>query len=129
MANQRQTFQFSGRMQRSTIDLFAKITIGASGAPTLVANASKGISSVVRDSAGQYTITLQDTYAALLKYDVSMFSGTSAQAAPMQTLESDSISSDGKLVIQCRAIDNSTATDPASGEIMYLSLTLANTNL
>lgn len=126
MANQRQTFQFTGRMQRSTIDLFAKVTIGATGAPTLTAD-SKGVTSITRNSAGQYTVVLQDTYAMLIGYGVSMYSGTSAQAAPFNTLEADSISTNGTFVIQFRAVDNSTATDPASGEIMYINLTLRNT--
>lgn len=129
MANRRFRSQFRFGMEAMVVELFANISIGAAGAPTLNQSASKGVASVVRDSAGQYTITLQDKYNSLLHMNVLQDSGTSAPAAPFVVLEAESVSSNKQLTIQCRAVDNSTATDPASGESMLVKITLSNSSV
>lgn len=61
---------FQNHMQHvihEPVCLFLEFTVGASGAPTLVDNG--GISTIVRDSAGRYTVTLQDHYYSLLRVD------------------------------------------------------------
>lgn len=126
MANRRLN-QFRYSAEAAVVDLYAVITIGASGAPTLTRG--KNITSVTRDSAGQYTIVCNDVYNQLIGMDVMFFAGTSAAAAPMVVLEANTITTNGTITIQCRAIDNSTATDPASGEIMYLHLALRNSSI
>lgn len=117
-------FQFRYSFEREVVEYFGVISIGSTGAPTLTIG--KGITSVVRDSAGQYTLTLKDTSAKLLHCNVMFYASTSAAAAPMVVIESNTISVDKKLTLQCRAIDNSTATDPASGEIMYVKISVRN---
>lgn len=52
--------------EKKVVDLFFKFAVGATGSPTLDVVNSKGIKSVVRNSAGKYTITLQDAYQKLL---------------------------------------------------------------
>lgn len=126
MANRRmQQFRYS--MENVVVDLYAVVTIGASGAPTLTRG--KGIASVARESAGQYLITLEDSYPQLIGCDVMIYSGTSAAAAPLVVLEANAITASKTCTIQCRAIDNSTATDPASGEILYIHLALRNSSI
>lgn len=129
MANRRFRSQFRFGMEAMVVELFANISIGAAGAPTLNQSASKGVASVVRNSAGQYTITLQDKYNSLLHMNVLQDSGTSAPAAPFVVLEAENVSSAKTLVIQCRAVDNSTATDPANGESMLVKITLSNSSV
>lgn len=129
MANRRFRSQFRFGMEAMVVELFANISIGAAGAPTLNQSASKGVESVVRDSAGQYTITLQDKYNSLLHMNVLQDSGTSAPAAPFVVLEAESVSSTKQLTIQCRAVDNSTATNPANGESMLVKITLSNSSV
>lgn len=76
-------------LQREVKQLFAKISIGATGAPTLVSGeASQGVASVARNSAGNYTLTLQDKYAALLNAQVSLL-GASHQGLVPQIIAED----------------------------------------
>ena len=126
MANRRFE-QFRLSAEKQVVDLFAVITIGATGAPTLTRG--KHITSVTRDGAGQYTIVLDDSFVQLIGMNVMFFASTSAAAAPMVVLEANNIASTKAFTIQCRAIDNSTATDPAEGEIMYLHLALRNSSI
>ena len=129
MANRRFRSQFRFGMEAMVVELFANISIGASGAPTLNQSASKGVASVVRDSAGQYTITLQDKYVSLLAFQESRNVGTSAMAAPFCNIEANNIASTGKLTVQYRALDNSTPTDPQNGTIIFMKLTLSNSTV
>ncbi len=120
----RQLFQFRYSFEREVVEYFAKVTIGATGAPTLTIG--KGITSISRTSAGLYVITLQDTSAKLLEVSQSIISGASAAAAPMFNVVSEAVATTGLITVQYRAIDNSTATDPASGEVLLLRISVRN---
>jgi hypothetical protein len=126
MANRRMS-QFRQSIENVVADLYMVVTIGATGAPTLTR--AQGVTSITRNGAGQYTVVLQDLYNQLLGIDVMFYASTSAAAAPMVVLESNTIATDSTFILQCRAIDNSTATDPADGEIMYIHLALRNSSL
>lgn len=131
MANPYARDQFLYKLEASVFQYFAHITFGAAGAPTLEAAASKGITSVVRNSAGQYTITLRNPqFKRLLGVEIALLPGTSAPAAPLVVVEAQSVSTNpATIVLQCRAIDNSTATDPADTEQMFLTITLGNSSV
>jgi len=60
--------QFHLSLVKQPVALWGKVAIGASGAPTLDASLSKGIASIVRNSAGLYTVTLQDGYQKFLGF-------------------------------------------------------------
>lgn len=53
-------------LEREVKKLYAYVSIGATGAPTLSAAKSKGISSISRSGTGAYTLTLEDSYYQLL---------------------------------------------------------------
>lgn len=74
------------------------MAIAAAGAPTLSANDSLGIASVVRNSTGRYTITLQDKYMALL------------QVTESRELASGAPSAVGGFAIRSSAVDAATPT-------------------
>lgn len=114
-------FQFRYSYERDLTDIEAKITIGATGAPTLT-NA-KGIVSMTRNSAGNYTILLKDAYYLLMKVDADFVSGSSAPAAPLVNVVSEQVNSNSapSLIIQCRDVA-AAAADPASGEVMLLHI-------
>lgn len=122
----RRLFQFRYSFEREVVEYFAVVTIGSTGAPTLTIG--KGISSITRNSAGQYTLRLQDASAKLLGVNVMFNSGTSAAAAPIVVVEGEDVAdrSTPEIILQCRAIDNSTATDPADGEIMMIKIAVRN---
>lgn len=127
--------QFMASPEPAVVKVFGKVTFGSSGAPTLVTASSKGIKSIVRNSAGKYTITLgtvglqTDTYNALLNvqhlFDASGNSGT-APAAPEMFLLANSVASAGTLQIEFAAAGVS--TDPANLEAVYLEITLKNSS-
>lgn len=127
MANRRFRSQFRYGMEAMTVELFAVVDIGVSGAPTL--SRGLGIQGIVRDSAGQYTITLQDKYNSLLHVEVMQNAGTSAMAAPLVSVEAEDVASAKTITLQYRAIDNSTPTDPADGEIQMIKLVLRNSSV
>lgn len=124
MANRYFT-QFPLSMEKKVVNLFARVTYGASGAPTLSAVNSKGIVSVTRNSAGIYTFVfgtqagMLDVYVKLLMAKVVFNSGASAPAAPGMYIKTNSVSTVGTASLQVVLNSAGTATDPASGEIGY----------
>lgn len=117
-------FQFRYSYERDVCEIMAKITIGASGAPTLTQ--AKGIVSMVRNSAGNYTLTLKDNYYLFLNAEASFISGSSAPAAPFLNVVSEQVSNatSPQVVLQFRDLAAAAATDPASGEVVLLKLSL-----
>src|SRR5271166_5626830 len=88
MANRRYRSQFRFSMHKDPVDIFAHVTFGSSGAPTLDSKNSPGIVSVTRNSTGNYTFVFGtnsqlafDTYNYLLMVK-HVFSQSSAPAAP-----------------------------------------------
>jgi hypothetical protein len=127
MAN-RYNQQFQLTQEKRVTAIFAKVTFGATGAPTLSASNSKGVLSVTRNSAGTYTfvfgsgsgVSLQkDSYVKLLSINNVMNSGASAPAAPAMYIKADNTASNSSASIQIVMNSAGTATDPASGEIGY----------
>jgi len=123
MANRR-LFQFRYSYERDVVDLMAKISIGAAGAPTI--SEAKGVLSVVRNSAGNYSINLVDNFNMLLNADANVIS-VAAPAAPLMNVASEQVSSSTapRIVLQCRDAAGA-ATDPASGEVLLVLIECRN---
>lgn len=124
MANRRLN-QFRLSYEQPLVEIFARVAIGASGAPTLTRG--QGISSIVRDSDGLYTITLQDAFVQLVGVDITQLSA-SALTAPIQQVISQDVSSAKTVVVQFRNAADA-ATDPASGSILFIRLSLRNSSI
>lgn len=105
--------------------LFAKVNIGASGAPTLVANSSVGIASISRDSAGVYIVTLDDKYNALLHFNVMMLEAT-AEDLTFQ-VESEDVAGAKTIQFQCKAA--AVETDPSDGSVLLIKIDLKNSSV
>jgi hypothetical protein len=120
MSNQRYT-QFRYAKEKKVVDLFAKVTFGSTGAPTLVVAQSKGVKSITRNSAGDYTITLGDKYTTLLGVR-HIFQNATAPASPASYIKSATAST-VELVFNAAG----TATDPASGEAVLLQFIFNDT--
>ena len=127
MAN-RYLYQFRGSFEAGIVTIYAKISFGASGAPTLVSNECKGISSIVRNSAGNYTINLMDPYVRTLMAE-QKFLDSSAPAASSMYIVQDNVSSNPGANIVIQLANGSVATDPASGEVMLLRIDLKNSSV
>lgn len=120
MANR--TFNRRQALEKEIKDIYAKVTVGSSGAPTLVSPV--GVASIVRNSAGNYTITLQDKYMALRFAQVS-FLDDNAQDLRAQLIAEDVASAK---TVQFVCLTGASATDPQSGQTMFIKLELKNTS-
>lgn len=120
--------QWLWSLEKNPAQLWASVSFGASGAPTLDALNSKGIRSISRVTTGKYLVTFgvsggnattdiyKDLYFVGKKFKVS----TGNPAAPHMYVVSQSVSTTGSLVLQFTAADGTTAADPASGEVVLL---------
>lgn len=128
MANRR-LYQFQYSYERDLVAIYARISIGAAGAPTLVGGPGKGVVSVTRSSAGKYVIALQDNFNKLMMLEPNLFVAAGAPAAPNVYLAAEQVASltAPSITIQC-ATPAGTATDPASGEILLIEITCRNSS-
>ena len=91
MANRSFT-DYALTLEKSPVTLYGDVQVGAVGAPTVVTKNSKGIKSVVRNSAGRYTITLSDTYFKFFGVDVTIVA-SGGPAAPLVSVVSQAVTS------------------------------------
>jgi hypothetical protein len=122
MANRRFN-QFTFSSVPAPVHIYCQVTIGATGAPTLLQTGGF-VSGIVRNGAGDYTVTLVDQYNKLLGLEVAINSGSSAPAAPEINIQAESVASAKTLQFVCRAAG--VATDPASGEKLYIIIKCQN---
>lgn len=105
--------------------IYAKISFGAAGAPTLVTanGASKGVASVSRNDEGDFSITLSETFP-LLKGVNASFVAADGAAAPDVSIKSDLVATTKvlRILTQAGGVD----TDPANGEVLLLEIMLKN---
>lgn len=113
----------AGALEKGVVKLFVHVVFGASGAPTL--ERGKGIASVSRDSAGTFTVALQDRYQRLLAAH-AMFVGTSPIAAVVSLVSDDSAALSPTLSFETSEATTGSATDPVSGEELLLELSFSN---
>ena len=131
MAN-RQFQQFQYSLEKAVVTLFANVTIGAAGAPTIVAKQNKGIASVVRNSAGNYTVNLQDRYQYLLFMDscINLNSGAPSAGTNVTMLVRADNSASATPNIQVEFVNAAgTAVDLAAGCTLLLSPQLKNSTV
>lgn len=121
MANR--TFNDAQALEKEVKTLFAKVTIGASGAPTLTKGL--GVASITRTSAGLYELTLQDAYPAFMGMDiVQMLPALQDLTFQMNT---ETVLTTKKITFTCKAA--AVATDPTSTSVLFITLHLKNTSV
>lgn len=114
--------QFFLSLERGKAILFAKVAIGSTGAPTLNAIKSKGIATVVRNSAGNYTVTLNDIYVDMYSLHVNFLNVAGAGVAYVY-IESQDVDAAKTIVFQCKDLSGA-AVDPTSGTEMQIEIKL-----
>lgn len=131
MANYNFRSQFNYSYSAKAVVLRAKISFGSSGAPTLVSNTGMGIASVVRNSAGDFTINLSRAFGSLMSVNAIFNSGSSLPAAPSVSIKSDAVATASAPAVEivCSCLDTPAATDPADGEVMLLEIVLNDSSL
>lgn len=125
--------QFGLTKEAIVVDLYARVTFGGTGAPTLVTASSKGFKSVTRNSQGLFTFVLGnsnqiDKYVRLLSVDVlnDCIMNAAAPAAPLVYLSANAVAgSAGSFQLTFNNLSQA-ATDPATGEAIYVHIALAN---
>lgn len=110
-------------MERAVVKLYAEISIGAAGAPTL--EAGNGIASVSRTAAGEYLIGLQDSYYRLLDVNASL-EAVVGEDLRFQIKE-EAVKADKNFSIFCLAA--AVAVDPSDGSKIRLEITLKNSGM
>lgn len=113
--------QFSFGLEKMRVSLFMRMDIGLVGAPTLVADDSKGIESVARIGVGLYKITLKDPYVKLLMMqDLRKLSSNAVQ----MLINADNSSSKE---IEVAFVDKDGAqVELGNGEVVRMSIVLRN---
>lgn len=111
-------------LEKEVKDLYIKISIGATGAPTLVSGASYGAASISRTSQGLYALTLQDKYSSL-KFIEGILLDVDAEDIRFQ-LKSETVST--TKIVNFFTLTGATATDPSNGSAILLKLELKNTS-
>lgn len=121
--------QFVNNLVPGLTVLTGKVTIGASGAPTLNPQGGlNGVASIARTGAGLYTLTLQDFY---VDYDAVHISQVVPSGAGI-TVNINTIDVTSTKTITFTTADVATGvtpTDPASGTALTFILFLVNSTV
>ena len=120
MANR--NFNRKQALDKEIKEIYANVTIGASGAPTLVSANSVGVASISRTSAGLYVLTLQDKYMKLMHAHVQIVTPVAEDI--VSNVVSESVASAKTVTFRCTT--GGVATDPASGDSFLIALQLKN---
>ncbi len=123
-------------MEKDLKGVFAKVSFGASGAPTILSAPTRGLQSVTRVSTGLYNFVFgtpastqaatTDVYKKTLMVNHKSISPSAAPAAPALYIVSDTVATNGTLQVQFNAAG--TATDPASGESAIFEFIFGDSN-
>lgn len=125
---------------RNPVSLYAKVSIGAVGAPTLqilpAPNKCMGIYSMVRTGAGAYTVNLGlsstsvDTYQYLLSAHAITLDGTNPSTWACMQVVQDNSATISVPNLHIEFLDFAGApVDPASGSVILLKLELSNSSV
>jgi len=120
MANR--NFNRAQALEKEIKTLYADVSIAASGAPTLTKGL--GITSIARDAAGEYTLTLDDKYTRLMH---ASFIHLDADAQDLIfQLNSEDVDGDKTITFECLTAD--AETDPADGSRILIRIDLKNSS-
>lgn len=136
MAN-RYLQQFNYSFEKDLCVLYGEFTVGSSGAVTSGTVKGGGISGVVKEStAGQYSITLEDSWGKLVDFKAQVIDDAVSQIAQIQILEDPAtlqtdFRADNTFVIQCLAVESDATpvlieANPASGAQVKFKVVVRN---
>jgi hypothetical protein len=130
--------------ERDVKTVYAKVAIGAAGAPTLDAANSKGVLSVTRNSAGDYTfvfgvqvngVNVLDTYFKLLNVSMSVQNATGVPVTSDFGIKAINISNSALASVELvtvaptsSAVTTPIPADPANGDILYVEFEFSDSS-
>lgn len=101
-----------------------EVTIGAAGAPTLVATSSLGVTSIIRIGAGDYDVVLEDAYNEIIKLNGDIFDAASEDIKIQLAVRNAQAT--GGATFSFFTNTAATATDPTDGATLQLEIILRN---
>lgn len=128
----------------AVVKVFARVTFGATGAPTLVQGSSflsKGVVSVTRDSQGKFTFVfgtqsgMLDVYNKLLGVNIffdtiaTVTTAGDSPTAPFYYLIANNVATAGTCSLQiafCATAASGTPIDPDNGDAIFVEFTFKN---
>ena len=117
--------------EREVKRLYLKATIGATGAPTLVAADSLGIKAIGRNGAGDYTITFGTPGGDTEKYNKLLWAAGKLLDVDGEDIrvqiDTDNTSSAGTVLILTVAA--ASATDPSNGSTLMMVFDVKNSTV
>jgi hypothetical protein len=121
--------------EREVKRLYMKATIGATGAPTLVAADSLGIKSIVRNTTGDYTVTfgapsgLTDSYSKLLWADGKLLDPDAEDVRV--NIDSDLVHASNPFpgIVKILTLTGGSATDPSDGATLLMVFDVKNSSV
>ena len=119
-----------GGLEQRVVELFGSITFGTTGAVS--ASSGKGVTSVTRNSAGKYTIQLDDTYNALLAYCDKLIEDAVLDPTSVGVwtkLFSEDVAATGSFVVQFADFTDGSAADPADGSKLIWTAKFRNSSV
>lgn len=118
MANR--NFNRHQSLEKEIKSLHLDVAIGATGAPTLTKGL--GTTSIVRNGAGDYTITLDDKFVRLMSFHGTVVSATEEDIRFQISAEDVN----GTKEISFFTLTGAVATDPANGDRLLIKIDLKN---
>ena len=120
--------------EQDTVSIYGKFTVGATGAVTAGTVKGGGLSGVVRNGAGDYTITLSDKYNRFLNFEAwfASASGNSgiARVEPYNSTPANFQSGFAGGAFSVKCLDYAgAAADPASGAIFHFRVVVRNSSI
>lgn len=119
----------SGSQLVDICTLYGKASVGGSGATTLSATRSPGISSFLNSAANTYLITLDEVYSDLVGFNYNWMSFNAASDIDIDfAISSQSIANGGKTITlkSWNRSSDTQAGEPGSGHTLYFQIVLQN---
>lgn len=118
------SFNRKQALEKEVKEIYALITFGASGAPTLTTGF--GVTSIARNSQGDYTLVLDSRFSSL-KNVSGTFIKTTGEDIRIQ-LKSETVNASTKAV-NFFTLTGASATDPSNGAKLMLKIEVKNTSV
>lgn len=124
-----------GNLELDVVSIYASFAVAASGVPTLnTAPGSKGVTSVTHNSAGKYTILLQDVYFNTLFIGVQVVDSTNSDPTAVGVASrvfshSSQAVGGAQVVIQFYETGSATPIDPRNGAVVLVKMDFRNSSV
>lgn len=122
-----------GSLEIDVVTIYGSFAVGASGAPTIDTQNSKGVASVARNSAGKYTVTLSEPVQKFLFGNVVVehnnADNVTTAGVIWRQVSNGLTAATPTWVVQFVSTTDGGAVDVANGATVYFKLELRNSTV